>query len=72
MYSLTIYLEDGVKDSCSGNFVIFAEKCPWESLRKKVTLCGISLFFWLMLSVKYDFLEIYEIFNVTNSTNLGS
>ena len=45
MYSLTIYLEDGVKDSCSGNFVIFAEKCPWESLRKKVTLCGISLFF---------------------------
>ena len=48
-----------VKDSCSENFVIFAEKCQEE-----------SRFFLTKLSTKYDFLEIYQIFNVTNSTNL--
>ena len=42
IYSLE--LEDGVKDNCSENFVIFAEKYLWESLLKEVTLCRVALF----------------------------
>ena len=42
--NLTMQLEDGVKDSCSVNFVIFAEKCLWESSVKEVTLFAESQF----------------------------
>ena len=46
IYSLTVYLEDGVKESCSESFVIFAEKYLWESLLKKeVALCRASISF---------------------------
>ena len=65
---------NGDKDSCSENFVIFAEKCPWESLLIEVTLCRVSIFFERSMytcPIKYDFLEIHEIFNVTNNTNVG-
>ena len=50
---------DGLKDSSSENVVILAEECPWGS------------FCLTKRSAKYDFLEIYEMFNVTNSANLG-
>ena len=55
MYSLSIQFENDVKDSCSENFVIFAEKCRggvyWNKLHyvesqfllKKV-LCQIWFF----------------------------
>ena len=68
----SITFENGVKDSCYESFVTFAEKCPRESLLKEVTLYVESRFFWKKSSFKYDFLEIYEQFNMTNSTNLGS
>ena len=70
-------LEDGIKDSCYENLVTFAEKCPWESILEEVTLYIGSRFFFFFFFfeskrlAKYDFLEIYEIFNVANSTNLG-
>ena len=32
-----------VKDNCSENFVIFAEKCQWESLVKEGTTCRVSM-----------------------------
>ena len=68
----TVKLEDGIKDSCYEDFVTFAEKCLWESLLEKVTLYVESRFFGKKyISTKYDFLEIYKIFSVTNSTNLG-
>ena len=54
IYSLTIcVLEDGFKDICSENFVIFAEKNSWPS-----SLLGKSQFvepdfFWRKRSAKY-------------------
>ena len=45
MCSLTMQFENGVKDSCSENFVIFAEKCPCESLLEEITLCRVSISF---------------------------
>ena len=59
------------KDNCSEDFVIFAENYLWESLLKEVTGCRVSIFFWTICSAKYDFIEIYEIFCVTNGTNFG-
>ena len=53
--------EDVVKENCSENFVIFAEKCPWESLLNKLHYIECR-FFLMKSSVKYDFLKIYEIF----------
>ena len=38
------FLETGVKDSCSENFVTFAEKWPWDSLLKEGKLCRVSIF----------------------------
>ena len=35
MLWFTVWRKDGVKDRCSGNFVIFAEKYLWESLLKE-------------------------------------
>ena len=43
-FSLTITFKYGLKDSCSENFVTYAEKCPWESLLKEATLCRFSGF----------------------------
>ena len=60
-----------MKNSCSENFVIFAEKCPRESLLKEVTYIEFRFFFLTKRSAKYDFLEIYEIFSVTDSINMG-
>ena len=34
-----------LKTACSENFAIFAEKYPWESLLKEVTLCRVSISF---------------------------
>ena len=42
-----------------------------DEFSEKVTLYVESRFFLKKLSTKYNFLEIYEIFNVTNNTNLG-
>ena len=78
IYSLTKWLKDDVKDSCSENFVMFAEKFPQKILLKEVTLRRVCFFcfcfffffvFWTQCSAKHDFFEIYEIFNVTNNTN---
>ena len=73
--SLTIYLEYGVKESCIKKFVLVAEKCIWDSLLKEVKLCRVSILFFIFLtkcSTKYHFLKIYQLFGLTNSTNLGS
>ena len=45
MCSLTIKFENGVKDSCSENFVIFAKKCLFESLLEEVTVCRVLISF---------------------------
>ena len=62
------------KDSCSENFVIFIEKCPWEFTQKNVwrKLHYVESQFLSNKTLhQYDFLEIYKIFNMTNSTYLG-
>ena len=39
-----LLIKDGVKDSCSEDFVMFAGKCL-RDLLKEVTLCRVSISF---------------------------
>ena len=52
-----------ILEDSSENFVELAEIYPWRSL------LGVATF-WTNRSVKYNFLEIYEIFNINIGTNL--
>ena len=47
---------------------MFGEKYLWENLESQDVESQIFL---MKRSAKYDFLEIYKIFNVTNSASLG-
>ena len=71
-YSLTkCVLQDGAIDSCSKNYAIFVGKYPlWSLLSRKVQY-EESQIFCMKRSTKYNFLGIYEIFNITNSPNLN-
>ena len=45
--------EDGFKDSCSKNFVVFAKKYLWQSLLLKKVQYVESQFFWIECFAKY-------------------
>ena len=49
----------GVKDSCSEDFIIFAEKCPYKRVYWR-KLCKVSIFLTKHFA-QSDFLEIYKI-----------
>ena len=71
IYSLTIQLKDGVNDSCSVKVCNICRNMSVKEFTEEVILSRASIFFLTKCSAKDNFLEIYEIFNVTNSTNLG-
>ena len=54
-------------DTCSENFVIFAEKYPWRSLMLRKLQYVESQ---LLRTRQIYILGIYEIFSISNSSNL--
>ena len=57
-------------DDFKDNFVILAENSPWRSLLLRKLQNVESQFFLNEVLRQIDFLEIYEIFNITSTSNL--
>ena len=50
--------------------LFYRKKLSDKNLLKEVSTRRVSIF-WKKSSARYDFIEIYKIFSVTNSKNIG-